>query len=484
MAFAFTCYGNDETIASTSIYATGINISYTVPYGETLNLAGFPDSVRFTANPATNCSFTRWVYRLGSTTGTVQYSADNPFTYSGSQDIFIRAEGIADVGESTWSISSDSIGTITNDISKSVYLDKYTMCRYSVSFNSSGTVTFFTSGTIDTYGFLSTSPNWDSYNGIPTSFLASGDQEGENDNFSITYNVTAGTIYYVWVRSYTGTDTGQIQLNITKPQGQGSVTWKISSAELGMNGGEYKGVYGTGYFVFRCSVSFLNSGVASFCGYNVYGNMICYLSTTPEWNHQKGEPYSYLTSSTNNQYHESNPSFTYNVQVGTTYYFWVRCYSIGSTSQKYDGKVIVAPPTISKPSKWDWNISNGRATALQTSRAYDAVVNKTYVKDFSHAVWNDLVYSWNELLYFKNVGWKSYYCTLNSTTLPRAYWIDEEEGTYREDYTLLAEIFNSLLYNVKQVCNPGINYVSTGDEVLGSYFITLAKCLNDMIDTL
>lgn len=98
MAFSFTCYGADSAIESTDIYATYIDMSWNVPFGDTKFVDGFTYKLTFTANPASDCSFYRWVYRLGSTTATVQYSYSNPFVYTGDEDIYIRAEGTDDSG--------------------------------------------------------------------------------------------------------------------------------------------------------------------------------------------------------------------------------------------------------------------------------------------------------------------------------------------------------------------------------------------------
>lgn len=489
MAFAFTCYGNDESIASTSIYATGINESYTVPYGETLNLGGFPDSVRFTANPSTDCGFVRWVYRLGSTTGTVQYSYSNPFTYSGDEDIFIRAEGEYDgTGggggtEDTWVLKKNSLGPIYSDTSVTITLGQYELHRYAVSFANSGYATFYTTGSVDTFGVISTSDGWIANSGIPDQLLASND-DGNDHNFSISYYVTSGTPYYVWVRSASGTETGITQLHVTVPSGYNTWTIKETNIPTLLSGNSWKVNYtGTGYTVFRISVTFLNEGIASFSGSMGSGGMICYLSTSPNWDYQNGEPDNYLISSTNNTTDVfSEPSFTYNVTTGTKYYFWVRRETITSVTDNSTGSANLLAPIVSKPSKWDWQASNGSATAIQTSAAYNAVVNRTAVKNFSHLVWNDLVNSWAEVLMFKRIRANEYAIQYNTALMPKYY--NNSDGTTRVDYTLTAEVFNSLLFLVRKVYSVGISDVSPGNVVLGSYFTTLATYLNNCIDTL
>ena len=71
MSYAITVYFQDETIDSTDIYTS--YFSHTGYYGDDYySTSGLTFSVKFTANPASDCNFTRWVYRLGSVTGTVQ----------------------------------------------------------------------------------------------------------------------------------------------------------------------------------------------------------------------------------------------------------------------------------------------------------------------------------------------------------------------------------------------------------------------------
>ena len=217
MAFAFTCYGNDETITSTSIYASGINTSYSVSYGETLNLSGFNDSVRFTANPADGCTFTRWVYRVGSTTETVQYSQDNPFSYSGDEDIYIRAEGeTSDTGDEeetpTWvlhEINSNAFLNRSAPISTTVTLDRYTLNRIRFSCAYDGEVTVDFKSNIELYGYLSWLPDWVDFLGIPSVTYG----QGNGTEFSITRSVEAGEEYYVFFRGVEG--GSQIGYNAT-----------------------------------------------------------------------------------------------------------------------------------------------------------------------------------------------------------------------------------------------------------------------------
>lgn len=471
MAFAFTCYGNDETIASTSIYATGINVSYTVPYGETLNLAGFPDSVRFTANPATNCSFTRWVYRLGSTTGTVQYSTSNPFTYSGTQDIFIRAEGTESSSgggsdnEDPWTLDFYDYGVDVDYITG--WSETYIRCKtvYCRAFTISdlGVLTLNTTGSVDTVGYISTSPDFDYKNGKPIDFIAVND-DGEDINCSVSCVAEEGKTYYIWYRGYSATTEGIAGINIDFDK-----IFSLSSSSYGTLSADVSEVITLKNLVlYRREVVFSDSGTAKF--YTTGSNDTqAWLSTTSSWDDIKGRPSNYLAYSRTNGDDYDNFSISYNVTAGTTYYIWLRnttTLDTGPTTLHID------VPKSDKITKWSWQASNGTATASITSTAYNAVVNKTAVTNFSYLVWNDLVDKVKEVLDYIGDTWSANYATYSNTKMTSS------------DKTLTASRFNSLRFNIGKHYSTGINDVAPNDDVLGRYFTTLTTCLNAWIDTI
>lgn len=119
--------------------------------------------------------------------------------------------------EPSWTRYTRSAGTIESDYERSIDLDEYELYRFSVSFSNSGTATFYTTGSVDTYGYLGTTSGWDSDSGTPSSYIARNDDGGSGSNFSISYDVIADTTYYVWVRGFDGTDTGSVVLHITAP---------------------------------------------------------------------------------------------------------------------------------------------------------------------------------------------------------------------------------------------------------------------------
>lgn len=215
--FAFTCYANDETIQQTDISSRYAD--YTLNYGDgQIRKSGMSGNLTFTATPDTRCSFVRWVYRVGSTTATVQYSEDNPFVYTEEKDIFIRAEGKKDTVLPNWTCIDDDIGLLgTDSFVTQIDLGLYELRRYAVSFTYGGTAKIYTMGAIDTRGYLGTTSGWKD-SGYPTAYIAEDDDSGDGSNFCITHDVSALTQYYVWVRQHAGDVAGNIRLHIEPPQ--------------------------------------------------------------------------------------------------------------------------------------------------------------------------------------------------------------------------------------------------------------------------
>lgn len=121
---------------------------------------------------------------------------------------------------------------------------------------------------------------------------------------------------------------------------------------------------------------------------------------------------------------------------------------------------------------WDWNSSNGSASASQTRRAYDALFDNGNVSDFSYLVWNDLCDKVMEALDAIGDTWDSRYASYNSTRMTSS------------NKTLTATKFNSLRYQIGSHESTGINDVSPGDIVYGWYFTTIVNALNRWINSL
>ena len=357
MSYSVTVYCNDATIKQTKVYVPYLGNTYSRSYGDSslgeydeFTVGGLGDSwsVQFSVTPTDGCSFYRWVYRLGSSDGTIKYSYSETFTYSGGEDIYIRAEGQDETDSGDWTLSTKTITGIKSDRNFSIDISEKEMIRYAVSFEYSGTATFYTTRSVDTYGYLSVTTDYDTSRGVPYSYLAEDDNSGKENNFSISYDVVAGKTYYIWIRACSGSESGSSRF------------WILSPSE----------------------------------------------------------------------------------------------------------------PTQSSIKKWSWTSSNGDATDAETSDAYYAVKNRTRVTDFSYVVWNDMVDKVKEILDEIGESWDTTYTTFGNAKISYA------------NKTLTADKFNSLRSNIGNNFSTGIAKVWRGDVVYGSYFLTLADCINAWIDTI
>lgn len=257
MAYKVTYYCNDSKILETSAEfynSNGALIKYSHEYGDDVDLGPWSDftfvvdsdysEVTFRVTPDTGCKFSHWVYRVGSTTATERTSTSNPFTYTGGQDIYIRAVGTEIGGgddDDTWACKTGSIGTLSGIYSKSFSFDRYNLIYcYSVSFTNSGVATFYTTGDCDTVGYLTQTTSWsvkpDEYGNdvaVPRQYLQTDDESGGDDNdpynhnFSISHEVSANTTYYIWIRTYVGQPDEPTILHIKPPGGLEPWDWEI-----------------------------------------------------------------------------------------------------------------------------------------------------------------------------------------------------------------------------------------------------------------
>ena len=340
------------------------------------------------------------------------------------------------------------------------------VARFKITFANSGTATFYTTGSSDTYGYLSTSSTFDSSIGGPSSALEQND-DASDSNFNFQYTVTAGTTYYVWVRLYGIEDSGSTTFYVIPPVSSWKLGNQYTMSTLSETSSQYMSFGAAGY-VARIAVTFKYSGTATFYGtgdYDSYG----YLSTTTGFNATYGRPSSYIASDDDSG-SGANFSFTYDVTAGTTYYVWVRLYSVTDTGSV---TAYVDPPAGIAP--WDWFTSNGAASAAQTEAAYNAVNGKGLVTDFNYLVWNDLVDKIYEAASFVGDGWD---------TQSNAFTTYASTKMSTSDKVLTAKRFNAVRWNIGLHYSTGLKDVYPGDTVYGSYFITLADCLNAWIDSI
>lgn len=156
---------------------------------------------------------------------------------------------------------------------------------------------------------------------------------------------------------------------------------------------------------------------------------------------------------------------------GTSYQIFGLVYWTDGSTGKWNNKqtelLTVTTSSTSKIELWNWQSSNGEATAGQTQKAYTAITKNGYVRDFNYRVWNDLVNKLNEyIVKYQESTWNGRILSLTATKMTES------------DKTLTAKRFNSLRDEMNFWFNTGYPMVSTGDEVKGSYFTDIATQLN------
>ena len=122
-----------------------------------------------------------------------------PFDFSTTvyADTMLYARWVPYVGTGVISINSQiEVSVVSKSSSNKVY--------YAFVPLSDGTITLYTTGSLDTYGYLYDSDKKQ---------LKTNDDDGDGNNFKITYNVTAGTLYYVSPCGYSS--SGSTTLHVT-----------------------------------------------------------------------------------------------------------------------------------------------------------------------------------------------------------------------------------------------------------------------------
>lgn len=233
------------------------------------------------------------------------------------------------------------------------------------------------------------------------------------------------------------------------------------------------------YTRYRLRVTFAHSGEAHFytTGATVPSSedeLTGILSRTTSWTKVDGLPVDGLVNDVGS-YPDCDFSFTYTVEAGRWYYIW-----FGAVGGTYDGTATlhIDPPVVSV-ALWDWNASNGTASAEQTKKAYSAITGNGTVNQFSYLVWNDMVRKAKEIIDAQNDDW---YTTDADGEMTYLSYADTLMSS--EDRTLTAERFNALRFNIGTRVTTQIAQQAKGDIVYGSYFITLAECLNEWIGQL
>ena len=163
--------------------------------------------------------FKRWVVRTGSTIAdsTVRYVTTDPFEYSGTDNLWIRAESELDTSL-LYKLETTALGTVTESASASFLVSERTLYRMSLRFEKDGTATFYSTGDCDTIGYLTTSSEWNNTTGMPSSTLyAHDDDSGADFNYKFTYDVAQDVTYHYWFKTVDPSETGYVTAHVIPP---------------------------------------------------------------------------------------------------------------------------------------------------------------------------------------------------------------------------------------------------------------------------
>lgn len=125
----------------------------------------------------------------------------------------------------------------------------------------------------------------------------------------------------------------------------------------------------------------------------------------------------------------------------------------------------------SKPSPWDWNITDARI------KAYDAISGNGLATDFGYTVWNDFVEKVREFLIYTNTSGAF---TDDTSGVTYSDYLNGAKMT-EEDKTMTAARFNIVRRCIfKMNTNLQIVDKNPGEVVYGEYFKIFAERLNEI----
>jgi len=278
-------------------------------------------------------------------------------------------------GGGSWQLYEERAGTVSSsfDFPYNNGFEGMTLYRMSITFSQNVTVTFSTSGSADTIGWLSeyNQTGWDDTTGRPTDYVASDDDSGSGSNFEFSYTCTSGYVYYLWYRTYgEGGFVGNtitLSVNLGTPaqqwsydgvSGYSSLSSEVQkSVSLSSMVGQYFGV------------SFRDTGTATISAPSGANIDLFVTDANYGFDTSDGYPFDYGGGKAS-----SSLSHNINVTAGTTYYVWVK----GATSSMY-GNVTITITPYSAPTGWE-EIYVGDVNVTTTDRSLNRslATKKTY----------------------------------------------------------------------------------------------------------
>lgn len=351
--------------------------------------------------------------------------------------------GRTESSTNSWTLNTYNFtNAITKTRSRDTSFSKaYYLRRLSMSFKNSGTATFYTEGSVDTFGYLTTENDATRLieYGSPSEYIEADDDSGDGSNFKITCDVVAGTTYYLIIRTYDGEETGTVTTYIVPPSAP--ITHTV-----------------TFNHIYNDSVQKTTSATIE---YGKPINLENYAITVDGYKYD----------------HAVNSDATEVESVTITEDTFFDLYYI----------------PIKVLSKWDWQSSNGSYTANVaenlTLKAYNAfdktMLASEFALSFSYLVWNDLCEKVDETLIAAGGSWKTTYeSKLNIFDMLMPYNGDDLT-IYAAKYNLLQwQIYRlAIQYGLSTEEDWSSSVVQQGQDIDGiKHFVELTELLNDVID--
>lgn len=365
--------------------------------------------------------------------------------------------------DSPWyDVGGESLYITTYGDSATIDLQQYQVHWFPITFAYSGYAHFHTISQIDTYGYLSDSSEFNNEWSGPLYDLASDDDSYSSSysggsDFDIEYYVTAGQEYYLFVRGFSGLETGHVQINVTAP-------WKVSLSNLGtLTGAKSTSITLNPQVVNCCSVSFSKGGTVTFTTAGST-DTVGYLSTSTQWDSYSGAPIgddviAFDDDSGNN----NNFSFSYNVTAGQVYYIWIKSYD-----KSFAGNVTLNISSAASTSYFKWS---------------SAVAQGLPVKNVSHTEWDSFIDKIIEVITAKGnhnqpISEAKYGYPVGTTYLTMLRDCYLTYDTNLQGYPLTAKKFNVARFIIGSNVSTGISdKTSKTSQVLASDLIKLENCL-------
>ena len=189
--------------ANLDLFVTDANYGYDTADGFPYTYSGKATS-SLTQNVSVTSGTTYYVWVKGSTP-----------SITGGINVTITPPSVAH----TWTYTlAASITDPSSTVTRSYTLTAGNGYYMAVRFQYAGTAVFYTEGSGDDKGFLTSSDSGYNYDtGVPNAVIASDDDHGTGSNFQITYSVDANTTYYLWLRMYDASSSGSVTLYVDPP---------------------------------------------------------------------------------------------------------------------------------------------------------------------------------------------------------------------------------------------------------------------------